>query len=204
MEENKKNFKFLKPKNSNFGSKKRFSISIFLLFTSLFILSVIIGWMYFFNSRENIAISVENISNTKEKKLEMTGAKYSGQSSNGTIFLITADKAIENEGKMRLFRPNGKLKTLKRGQIKLISKEAFFKTEQNNIELIGDVKIHQSTNNMTIYSEKITAILNEEMLISNFPVKLSSPEFFLTSESMTAHNYGEKIIFKGKSQIKFK
>ena len=57
---------------------------------------------------------------------------------------------------------------------------------------------------MTIYSEKITAILNEEKLISNFPVKLSSPEFLLTSESMTAHNYGEKIIFKGKSQIKFK
>ena len=64
---------------------------------------------------------------------------------------VSSSAAIENEGKMRLFRPNGKLKTLKRGQIKLISKEAFFKTEQNNIELIGDVKIHQSTNNMKTY-----------------------------------------------------
>ena len=90
MEETKKNLKFLKPKKSNIGSKRKFSVSIFLLFTSLSILSVIIGWMYFFNSKENIAISIENISNTKEKKLEMTGAKYSGQSSNGTIFLITA------------------------------------------------------------------------------------------------------------------
>ena len=57
---------------------------------------------------------------------------------------------------------------------------------------------------MLIKSQKMKALINDEIILSDFPVELTSPEIHLKSEGMTAHNYGEKIIFNGKTQLKLK
>jgi len=183
------------------------SLSLVLLATAIGIGGAIIGWTSFFQQSDNIEISLESVSTQPAGNLEMTGARYSGTTDNGMIFLISAERAVESasqKGLIRLFGPDGFVSSDKDGRTNLSSNEAVYHADKRRLDLYGAVNIFQSKQQLTLTSEEMTALIGKGELLTKTPVTLTGQNIFLTAQGMHATENGEVILFTGKSRIELK
>ena len=196
-----------RPQNERAGGqgKQRLSISLILLLASLTIGGITVWWSRFYAETETIAISVETVSKTPSDQLEMTGASYTGVTETGVKFNIDADRVIEmsdKAGLMHLFKPDGWFDSDTDGRTTLASEEAVYDSQSGVLDMAGNVRIHQTEQDMLLQSQKMTALIKSGDLTTDMPVRLTSPTINLTSQGMESKNRGEVILFKGQTQAR--
>lgn len=177
---------------------------LFLLVVLVLSAIIAVIWIRSQTSGNNIEISVQSVSGTTSSAIEMTGAKYSGTTSSGQRYIITADRAVEKidgSSQIELFSPTGELVSLDSERIRLRSNSALFKREDGFLDLHGDVVIYQSRDDVTLKTEAAQADMDTGQFSSDTDVKLSSPKFTLTSNSMRARDNGNYFLFTGQTKL---
>lgn len=185
---------------------RRRPVSLFLLGGAIIIASGMLGLSSVLQTDESISIDVSSLKATPTGSLEMTGARYAGQTSTGGYFSITAERAVEDDRKkgiMHLFKPDGTLEIDDNGITHLTSSEGFYTADADIIELFGSVRVHRNVQNMTLLTERIEANIATGTMQALTPVELTTIDMRLTSEGMQAFNHGNRIIFTGATRAVF-
>ena len=185
---------------------RRRPVSLILLGGAIIIAGGMLGLSSVFQTEDNITIDVSSLKATPTGSLEMTGARYAGQTSTGGYFSITAERAVENDSKkgiMHLFKPDGTLESHDNRITHLTSSEAFYTADADIIELFGSVRVHRNVQNMTLLTERIEANIATGAMQAPTSVELTTADMRLTSESMQAFNHGDRIIFTGTTRAVF-
>ena len=185
---------------------RRRPISLILLGGAIVIAGSMLGLSSVFQTDDNITIDVSSLKATPTGSLEMTGARYAGQTSTGGYFSITAERAVEDDRKkgiMHLFKPDGTLESDDNRITHLTSSEGFYKADTDIIELFGSVRVYRNVLNMTLLTERMEANIATGTMQAPTPVELTTVDMRLTSESMQAFNHGDRIIFSGTTRAVF-
>lgn len=185
---------------------RRKPVSLILLVGAIIIAGGMLGLSSVFQTDENITIDVSSLKATPTGSLEMTGARYSGQTSTGGYFSITAERAVEDNSKkgiMHLFKPDGTLESSDNGITYLTSSEGYYIADSDIIELFGSVRVHRNVQNMTLLTERVEANIATGTMQVPTPVELTTADMRLTSEGMQAFNHGDRIIFTGTTRVVF-
>jgi LPS export ABC transporter protein LptC len=185
---------------------RRKPVSFILLGGAILIAGGMVGLSSIFQPQENIEIDITSLSATPTGSLEMTGARYSGRTPSGNFFSITADRAVEdanNKETMHLFNPDGTFERDGKGTTHLLSKEGFYNTNADTIELFGSVRVHRDIQNLTLLTERMEANIRSGTLLAPTAVEVTSPDMQVTAEGMQAYNHGERIIFTGNPRAVF-
>ena len=185
---------------------RRRPVSLILLSGAIIIAGGMLGLSSVFQTDENITIDVSSLKATSTGSLEMTGARYAGQTSTGGYFSITAERATEDDSKkgvMHLFKPDGTVESDDNGITHLTSSEGFYAADDDIIELFGSVRVHRNLQNMTLLTERMEANIATGTMLAPTPVELTTSDMRLTSEAMQAFNHGDRIIFNGTTRAVF-
>ncbi len=185
---------------------RRRPVSLILLGGAIIIAGGMLGLSSVFQTDDNITIDVSSLKATSTGSLEMTGARYAGQTSTGGYFSITAERAVEDgskKGIMHLFKPDGTLESDDNHITHLSSLEGFYTADANIIELFGSVRVHRNVQDMTLLTERVEANIATGTMQAPTPVELTTADMRLTSESMQTFNHGNRIIFTGTTRAVF-
>jgi len=166
-----------------------------------------LGWTNFLSEDNTIQISLQTVSKTKSSALEMTGARYSGTTQTGKQYVITADRAVEQQagsGEISLFQPNGVVTDTASQQTRMIARQASYTSASSMIRLSGDVVIYQSVNDMTLKTQYAEADIENGLFEVPRNVTIQSPRMSLVADSMTSRNKGQYYLFGGQSKLVLK
>ena len=159
-------------------------------------------WVVFFQSDNNIAIELTSVSATAEGRLELQGLSYKGKTKSGDPYVLNADKAREDAGNANIVHLtvlDGKITNQENGQITLQSNEGQFDQLRNFIMLEGDVIITQSARALIFKTNSLDGDLNAGDFDAPQAVDLTSPTSHITAEAMRVTGFGDRIVFIGKS-----
>ena len=186
--------------NASKGRGLRVSVVIGGL--AAFASGILMLWVVFFQSDNNIAIELTSVSATAEGRLELQGLSYKGKTKSGYPYIFNADKASEdvrNANIIHLSVLDGEIINEEHGQITLKSQTGQFDQLKNFIMLEGDVIITQSARALTFRTNSLDGDLNKGDFDAPQAVDLTSPTSHITAEAMRVTAFGERIVFLGKS-----
>lgn len=165
--------------------------------------SILVIWVFFFQSDNNIEIEITTVAPTSDGRLELQGLTYKGQTKSGDDYVVIAAKAAEdarNANLVHLDLIEGEITNLENGEVTLVSNQGQFDQVKNFITLIGDVVITQSARQLTFVTQELSGDLNLGDFTAPKDVLVTSPTSTISSEAMDVTAFGETIIFKGQSK----
>ena len=177
-----------------------------LIFSAILVLTGILslGWTQFLGENNAIEISVQSVASTKTTGIEMTGARYAGTTASGKRYLITADKASEEQfgsGEITLIAPDGTLDGEGSNQVRVRANEAIYYANDEQMHMRGDVVLYQSERELTLRTAYAEADIGEGRFEAPQPVVMQSPSLYLTSQAMLARDGGSYFLFTGKTRL---
>ena len=165
--------------------------------------SLLVVWVLFFQSDNNIEIELAAVSTTPTGQLELQGLTYRGQTKSGDDYILNAQRASEDATDANLVNLSvieGEITNDENGRITISSYQGQFNQAHNTLNLTGNVIITQSARAMTFK----TSTLNGDLDAGNFDapeaVSVQSRTSHITAEAMAVTGFGDKIIFKGQSK----
>ena len=164
---------------------------------------ILTGWVLFFQSDENITIDLNNVQTTEDGRLELSGLTYQGKTKKGEPFTLRAEQASEdpnNAEQVNLSTIDGEVMSMRNGQILLSAKRGQMNQTDNEIYLEGQVEIIQTVRQLQLETEQLYANLDTGALNAPQFVTITSPDSALSGASMQVTNFGETVLFKGKSK----
>jgi len=182
----------------------RRSVSLILLFFAVTIMAVIVGIIQFFPNASNIQISLEGPSDAGSGYIEMVGAHYSGQTESGVRYELSADRAVQKSDETQVVRLYNIASTVQENAAqltKLKSNQALYDLNQNRLDLSGNVEIHQSQYDLTLQTDMMTVFVERGDLLTDQPVKLSSPDMSLKAGGMRTQNQTQIVTFTGETKL---
>lgn len=165
--------------------------------------ALLVIWVLFFQSDNNIEIEIKSVSATQEGRLELQGLTYKGQTESGDDYVINAQKASEdasNANLVNLTIIDGALINQENGAVTLSSNKGQFNQVANYVSLTGDVVITQSAREIIFNTHHLTGDLNQGQFEASDHVLVTSPTTQITAEAMSVTGFGDKVIFKGQSK----
>ncbi len=165
--------------------------------------ALLVIWVLFFQSDNNIEIELNTISTTQEGRLELQGLTYRGQTQSGDDYVLNAQKASEdasNANLVNLTIIDGELTNQENGAVTLSSNKGQFDQVANYVSLTGDVVITQSARQVIFNTHHLTGDLNQGQFEAPEHVLVTSPTAQITAEAMSVRDFGDKVIFKGQSK----
>ena len=178
------------------------SLSLWLMMLAGGISALVLVWLTVVRDEQNISLDVQRISTSDAGQLELTGARYSGRTEQGANYVITADKATGAESDLLLLTaPDGTL-TEKSGVItKMRAKTALYSSNQNTLDMDGDVELGQSERNLVLRTARLQASLAEGRYTSNDKVFVTADGLNIEAEGLDAVNNGAVVTFKGAARL---
>ena len=177
--------------------------SLLIGMAASFASTILIVWVLFFQSDNNIEIEVKSVGASKQGRLELQGLTYRGQTQAGDNYEINAARAAEdseNPNLVNLTKIAGTITNQENGAITLASNEGQFDQLKNIVQLSGDVIITKSARDLTFTTAQVQGDLDVGDFTAPEDVLVTSPQSQITGEAMFVSNFGDKIIFKGQSK----
>lgn len=165
--------------------------------------SLLLVWVLFFQSDNNIEIELNTVTTTKEGRLELQGLTYKGKTKAGDPYILTAQKAAEdavNSTIVNLTGLDGEITNQDNGRITLSSEQGQFSQADNHLKLSGNVTLTQSARDLVLETHALSGDLEAGNFTAPQAVLVKSPSSKITSQAMLVENFGDKIIFQGQSK----
>lgn len=163
---------------------------------------ILMAWVVFFQSDNNIAIELSSVSATPDGRLELQGLTYKGKTESGDPYIFNAKRAAEdatNANLVHLTKIDGEITNAKNGQITLSSDMGRYDQTQNFVTLEGDVIIIQKLRQLTFSTSRLSGDLTHGHFDAPEAVDLKSPTSHIVAEAMAVTDFGDRIVFKGQS-----
>lgn len=186
---------------SSFIRKVQFALPVM----ALLLIGLIIGWNNF-EGDKIVPIKEEDVQPQVKQEIgknELVNPRFESMDEKGQPFVITADKAIQEDGdkgEMLLENPKGSM-DLKNGKTVTLSA---LKGAYNQIEEYLDLNENVVLTHSEGYDLK-TRILHIDLKVnkawSEQPVRVTGPQGEINALGMTATSSDEKIIFKGPAKM---
>ena len=165
--------------------------------------SLLVIWVLFFQSDNNIEIELTNVSTTQTGQLELQGLTYRGQTASGDKYMLNAERDSEDAQDANLVNLtvlDGEILHTENGRITISSYQGHFHQTQNTLALKGNVIITQSARKLVFTTSHLTGDLDAGNFDAPESVSVKSPTSHITAEAMVVTDFGDKIIFKGQSK----
>ena len=164
---------------------------------------LLVVWVLFFQSDNNIEIELAAVSTTPTGQLELQGLTYRGQTKSGDDYILNAQRASEDATDANLVNLSvidGEITNDENGRITISSYQGQFHQTHNTLNLEGNVIITQSARKMIFKTSTLNGDLNAGNFDAPEAVYVKSPTSHITAEAMAVTGFGNKIIFKGQSK----
>ena len=183
-----------------------YSFYITTLKKFLFLVSFILFLSIFFNKSSNIYVnsSLENELNLTDGEQVVINPKYIGIDKKQRPFTIRAAKAKKIDPKVELFnlsKPSGEIKNKKGESIYLKSLEGEFDQTNQKVHLYKNVEL-KNLRGLSFKTESAHIDLKTNIISGNKKVFGQNKKGKISSEGFEITDEGEKIFFKGKSNLK--
>ncbi len=146
----------------------------------------------------------EAATDTTEKTLTLEGVVYKGQTSEGEDFVLFADRTAESpdeDGKITMIAPRAKIDQPNDQSLTIRSNEGVYFQQVEHIHLSGRVVIVQPETGYTLYTEAVSARLEEDIIESLTTVRGFGPSSSITADGMIITNRGRDVVFVGNSAL---
>ena len=160
-------------------------------------------WVLFFQSDNNISIDLTAVSTNEDGRLELQGLTYRGKTQAGDPFEVIAEKASEDAKDpniVNLTVVDGEIQNDSNGVITLDSQSGRFNQAKNFVTLKGDVIITQSARDITLTTQYLEGDLTKGDFEAPVAANVTSPTISISGQALSVTNFGDRIVFKGKSK----
>lgn len=178
--------------------------SVLLLGLCMILAGAVTVWIIFSTDDENIEVTIQSVALSTAGEMEIIGASYTGRTSSGNDFEITADLARETSGQAELIdlvSPVGRLNRAGGSQLQVTAANGVMNSQSRDMDLAGSVVVTDSRQGLVLRTEHLVARLNDGFLSSPGPVALNTADLNIRAAGMTATDDGRHIVFNGPSRL---
>ncbi|MFK7838870.1 MAG: LPS export ABC transporter periplasmic protein LptC [Bdellovibrionales bacterium] len=180
-------------------------VKLILPLLALLLITVIISWDKIENDKI-VPIKEENTEPQVRQEIgknELVNPRFESIDDKGQPFVITAEKAIQENGEhgeMLLAKPLGTLTTTDSKKITLSADKGIYDQVKQSLDLKDNVILKHSEG-YDMFATTLNIDMNENTAWSNNPVRINASEGNITAQGVKATANDEVIIFTGPATM---